>query len=207
MFELLERAESSGLIDPGACWQISSGEITIHPYKDRIYKLVQNKTACFYTNAFIYDDEIAMNLQNNPKSAINLSIDAGTPATWAKVKGVDNFDLVTDNLVKYYSHLSSPGQITMKYIVLPGINDNLADYESVVEIMKILGTNHLTISRDVSKKYCSNDDDYKQLIVSAAYLLAILSKNGMSSDMFTYTEEERRDAIAVAEDLLKNKKV
>ena len=54
-------------------WQISTGEITIHPYKDRILDLVKNDRACFYTNAFIFDEKIAANLKVNPNSAINLS--------------------------------------------------------------------------------------------------------------------------------------
>ena len=77
--------------------------------------MVKGKTANFYTNAFVFDEDIAQNMHNNPNSFINLSIDAGTPQTWKKVKGFDNFDKVTDNLVKYYVNCARPGQITLKY--------------------------------------------------------------------------------------------
>ncbi len=62
LFDFLELADSSGAIDPDAVWQISTGEITIYPFKKRILNLVKNKTSVFYTNAFIYDEQIAQNL-------------------------------------------------------------------------------------------------------------------------------------------------
>jgi wyosine [tRNA(Phe)-imidazoG37] synthetase (radical SAM superfamily) len=151
---------------------------------------------------FIYDEKISQNLHDNPRSAINLSIDAGTPETWKKVKGVDNFDLVTENLVKYFSNSARPGQITLKYIVLPGINDNYEDYQSAMEIMKIFKTGHLTIARDTRIKYSAESPDQGQLITSAAYLLAFCSKYGYSADMFTYSPEERSQVAVVAKEIL-----
>ncbi len=153
LFETLDYAREIGLIAANATWQVSSGEIAIHPYKDRIFNLIKNQRVVFYTNCFIFDEGIAQNLSANPNSAINLSIDAGTPQTWLKVKGVNNFEDIAINLVKYFNASARPGQITLKYIVLPGINDNIQDYLSVIELMKILKVKHLTIARDTSIKY------------------------------------------------------
>lgn len=84
LFEMLEYAVEHEIIAPDARWQVSSGEITIHPYKDRIIELVKNKSSIFYTNCFLFDEKIAGILHDNPNSAINLSIDAGLPQTWKK---------------------------------------------------------------------------------------------------------------------------
>ena len=40
----------------------------------------------FYTNAFIYDEDIANILKKNKNARLNISIDAGTPQTWKKIK-------------------------------------------------------------------------------------------------------------------------
>jgi wyosine [tRNA(Phe)-imidazoG37] synthetase (radical SAM superfamily) len=202
LFELLEYARNSGLIAQNATWQVSSGEIAIHPYKNRIMDLVQNQAAVFYTNCFIFDEQIAANLKANPRSAINLSIDSGTPQTWAKIKGVDNFGDITDNLVKYFTASARAGQITLKYIVLPGFNDNLEDYLSVIEIMKVLQVKHLTIARDTRIKYSIDEDEGETLIGAAGYLLALLAKNEMTADMFTYAPAERERVVAFAAELL-----
>lgn len=207
LFDMLELAEKRGVIEPDALWQVSTGEITIHPYKDRIMELVHGKRAVFYTNAFLFDEAIAQNLHDNPGSAINLSIDAGTPQTWHKVKGFDNFDTVTSNLVRYYKTSARPGQISLKYIILPDINDTYEDFKSVVEIMKLLEVKHLTISRDTNVKYQKNDAYHTKMIGAAAYLLAMCHKSGMTNDMFTYSEEERAQAIKLAEEVLRRGEV
>lgn len=86
LFDMLELAERCGILAPDARWQISSGEIEIHPYRERIMELVRGKSATFYTNCMKYDEDIAQNLHDNPNSAINLSIDSGTPETWKRSK-------------------------------------------------------------------------------------------------------------------------
>jgi hypothetical protein len=207
LFDALCYAETNGLIAPNATWQISSGEIAIHPYKDRIMDLVRNHTASFYTNCFIFDEKIAANLAQNPRSVINLSIDSGMPETWHRIKGVDNFAAVTENLVKYLNSSSRPGQITLKYIVLPGINNSLGDYLSVIEIMKILKVSHMTISRDTNEKYAHDEKANENLISAAGYFAALLHKNGMTMDMFTYSPTEREQVVAFANSLLQSGKV
>ena len=207
LFDTLDYAQKNGLIAQNATWQVSSGEIAIHPYKDRILDLVKGQAAIFYTNCFIFDEEVAANLAANQRSAINLSIDSGTVKTWHKVKGVDNFEVIMVNLVKYLNSSSRPGQITLKYIVLPGINDNVEDYLYVIEIMKILKVKHLTIARDTSVKYTLDARLSEKLISAAGYLAAILHKNEMTMDMFTYTPAEREHVVAFANELLKVGKV
>jgi len=198
IFNILEYGKEKNIISKHAYWQISSGEITIHPYKDRIFNLVKDNNACFFTNAFIFDEQIANNLSVNPHSKINLSIDSGTAQTWHKVKGVNNFETVLTNLIKYSNCSSRAGQITLKYIVLPGINDTVDDYNSLVEIMKILNCNHLSISRNTTFKYTLNESDSKKLINSAAHLVAVLQKNNITFDMFPYTSQENKMILELA---------
>lgn len=202
MFDMLDLAESSGILSPNATWQVSSGEIAIHPYHDRIMKLVRGKRVMFYTNCMKFDDDVAQTLHDNPNSAINLSIGAGTPETWKRVKGVDNFDLVLENLQRYHAASVRPGQITMKYIVLPDINDIYEDYDSLMKIIKALDVKHLTLARDTRIKYSLSIEEQTKLMEGAAYLLAMCHKNGISFDMFTYTPEEREKVIQQANEVL-----
>ena len=161
----------------------------------------------FYTNCMKYDEDIAQNLHDNPNSAINLSIDSGTPETWKKVKGIDNFDKVTENLARYYTQSARSGQITLKYIVLPGVNDIYEDYQSLMEIMKVLEVKHLTLSRDTRIKYDISRKERTKLASAAAYLLAMCHKNGITNDMFTYTQEEQKETIQLAREILRRGQV
>jgi wyosine [tRNA(Phe)-imidazoG37] synthetase (radical SAM superfamily) len=202
LFDILSYAESAGYIAPDARWLVASGEITIHPYKDRILEWVKDRAVQFFTNGFLFDEGIASILSANPSAAIILSIDSGTPETWREVKGVDNFNTVTDNLVKYHGRCSRPGQITLKYIVLPGVNNTLADYRSIIEIMKVLKVGHLSISRDTRIKYTLDAEARETLISACGILVAIVYKNGMAFDLSVYLPEERERIVVFAHELL-----
>jgi wyosine [tRNA(Phe)-imidazoG37] synthetase (radical SAM superfamily) len=200
--DILSYAESAGYIAPDAKWYVTSGEITIHPYKDRILEWVKDRVVQFFTNCFLFDEEIASILSANPFAAIHLSIDSGTPETWREVKGVDNFNTVTDNLVKYHGRCSRPEQITLKYIVLPGVNNTLADYRSIVEIMKVLKVGHLAISRDMRTQYTLDAEARETLISACGILVAMVYKNGMTFDLIFYSLEERERIAVFAHELL-----
>jgi molybdenum cofactor biosynthesis enzyme MoaA len=204
LFDIIDYAENAGYIAPDATWSVSSGEITIHPYKKRILELMKGRAATFFTNGFIFDEEIASALSANPLSAIDLSIDSGTPETWRKIKGVDNFGTVIGNLMKYRDHSRLKGgkQIKLKYIVLPGINDTSIDYMELIEIMNILGVKRLVISRDTREKYAADAKARETLIRAAARLAATLHKNGMTYDMVGYQPLEWTRVIAFSRELL-----
>jgi len=198
VFDTLKHALEIGIIAPKAHWQVSTGEIAIHPYRQRIFDIVQNRTVTFYTNCFIFDSHIAANLAANPDSTINLSIDSGSRETWRKVKGVDNFREIIENLAKYRNSSSRPGQITLKYIVLPGVNDNHDDYAAVIDLMKGLGTTHLTLARDTSVKYGLGEEESERLVTAVGQLTAMLYQNKLTFDMFTFTPQEREKIVIAA---------
>jgi adenine C2-methylase RlmN of 23S rRNA A2503 and tRNA A37 len=164
--------------------------------------LVKNRRAAFFTNCFIYDEAIENNLKVNPNSSIDLSIDAGTPESWAKVKGVDNFDEVVANLYKYAKACSIPDQITLKYIILPDFNDDWNDFLGVVKIMKDLNISYITLSRDVTTKYDDTPDPENKLITAAAFFLILISKNKLKCSFAFFSPEEQQQIVALARHLI-----
>jgi len=192
VFGALEYANTRGLIANDARWQISSGEITIHPYKDRLLRLVHNKATLFFTNCFIYDEQIASNLLHNARSCINLSIDSGTGKTWYNVKGVDNFSKIVENVDRYHANSVRNGQITLKYIMLPNVNNRLDDYVGVIELMKSWGVSELTISRDITEKYVMNSDYQNDLINSVRDFVSVLRENSFRFVLHSFSFEEKQ---------------
>jgi len=204
LLDIIIYFKNNGMIAEDTIWQMASGEITIHPFKNQIYNLVGTQTAQFFTNCFIYDKNISINLATNPKSVIDLSIDSGTPQTWEKIKGVDNFNTVLDNLHKYSTSCITPEQIVLKYIILPGINDNLEDYRSVVKLMKNLKLRILHISCDLRERNTRDNDKSKSLVSATGYLLAVLKKNNISYAIYPehYSSDEIKNSVAFANELL-----
>jgi len=205
LFDLVEYADKNNMIAPNAIWQVSSGEITVHPYRDRILNLVKDKSTRICTNAFIFDEKIGTILATNPRAVINLSIDAGTPETWYKIKGVNNFETISNNLAQYFTCCcNNAGQIIFKYIILPGINDSTNDYKALIELMKSLKIGSLDISRDNRAKYEINNDERDKLVSATGRLIAMLHINKLKMTMYYHTPDEQTQAFAYANTLIKS---
>lgn len=191
LFATLELAKSIGAIQPNAVWQVSPGEITIHPYRERILELIRGYPARFFTNAFLYDEDIAAHIRENPDSELWFSMDSGTPETWCRVKGFDNFEEVLTNLEKYIEMSGRSGRLILGYIILPGLNDSDEDFRSFAEIANRLNVSQIYISRDTRVAYTMSTTDRETLICAAARLAAVCKISYLPWNIhITYQPEE-----------------
>ena len=123
---------------------VAPTEITIHPYRDKIVKATKDYVCQFTTNASRYVDTIADSLARGGK--IFSSLDAGTAKTFQKIKGVDMFNKVCNNLKCY----AEAGEVEVKYIFLPGVNDNEEDVTGFIQACKNINPSAIHISRDIN---------------------------------------------------------
>ena len=211
IFDFLNFAKREKIISPETRWLIASGEITIHPFKKELMRLTKGNPVMFFTNGFIFDEDIAQELHENPRALLNISLDAGTAETWHKVKGANNFPKVVANLGRYGAACVNPRQIILKYIILPGVNDSDADFLSFIEMEKSWNTSFGTISRDnnilstvevPSKIPPARKVFNYDLIDSAARFTALRLKFLGSVSFSNFTAEEKRQTMILAEKLL-----
>lgn len=189
MFANLEYAKANGYVAPDAKWTVACGEITIHPYKDRILDLVEDCRASYFTNACKYEERIAQKLKSSPESTLNCSLDSGTAETYKKIKGLDCFETVRNNLLRYYDKGCRPHQIQLKYIVLPGENDHDEDYVEFLQLAKEVSA-EVQISCDERTKY-GDPQERKKVIPAAARLATMADEFGIEKISYTlFTEEE-----------------
>ncbi len=73
---------------------------------------------------------------NNINLHINISLDSGTPETFEKIKRVNAFEKVVNNIKEYL--LKTNAMITLKYIIIKDTNDNKTEVESFLNIVKEL---------------------------------------------------------------------
>ena len=76
-------------------------------------------------------------------------MDAGTLETFYKIKGVDCYGRVCDNLRKYATQTDNA--IMLKYVFLPGINDNKIDVNGFFELATELNIANVLISYDFNE--------------------------------------------------------
>lgn len=115
--------------------QFSTGELTVHPHREEILSHFERYQTMLFTNAGIYNEKIAA-LMAEGKLSIVVSMDSGTEETFRKIKGVDLYGQVCENLKQY---AATGGCVTLKYIMLPGINDNAADASGFMDLAVSLG--------------------------------------------------------------------
>ncbi len=81
---------------------------------------------------------------------VNISIDAGCRETYKKIKTVDKFDDLIENLKKY---AKLPILLRLKYILVRGVNDNKEEIEKYLMLMKEIGIKNSELMID----QCDNE--------------------------------------------------
>ncbi|MGN0401758.1 MAG: radical SAM protein [Acetatifactor sp.] len=178
--ELQHIIERHGYWSEDCIVELCNGEITIHPDKKNIYRALENCKVMFLTNAIIYDEEIERRMKEGTAS-LNVSIDAGTRETFHEIKGIDAFDRVVNNL-SMYSH-QRRGIFNLKYILLPGINDNDKDIDGFVMLCKRLDVSMAHISCNL----CLNFEDYynEKMINAIKRLVNSLKKENIEYEIYS----------------------
>jgi pyruvate-formate lyase-activating enzyme len=138
--------KKNNIIDTNTEIYLVSGEITTHPMRDVMLAEVRDNPCCIFTNASVFSKKID-ELLSMGRSKVYVSIDAGTRETFAKVKGVDAFDRVCENLARY----SAGGDrfVHLKYILLPGLNDSEEDIDGFITLCDRLKARVVDVSRDM----------------------------------------------------------
>ena len=104
---------------------------------------------------------------------MNVSIDAGTRETFHKIKGVDGFERVCENLQEYHK----AGCVTLKYIFLPGINDKKEDIDGFVDLCIELKCKIVVIEQNIY------DDVNDYTIEQIERLLYLIRKSKYDGDI------------------------
>lgn len=179
IFEIINKLTDNGYITNNTIWQVACGEITIHPFKNMIYDYTKDKKVTYFTNCFLYDNDLGKILDRNKNSKINFSIDSGDDTTWSSIKGVNNFQIVLKNLSTYIEN-SSPEQVELKYILLSGINDNMNNFIKVIKIMKQLKLKKIIISRNYDVELTDS------LINAKNNFVALLKNNDICYELSSF---------------------
>lgn len=119
------------------------GEPTIHPKRKKFYDAFNGYVMTINTNGSIFDEHL-FDLMNEKKALVQISLDAGTRETFAKIKGVDCFEKVISNIKKYSE--AKIGIVILKYIFVTDVNDNGEDIDGFVNIVEKTGVDCVNLA-------------------------------------------------------------
>lgn len=141
------------LLKKNAYVSIAGGEATIYPeFEDLLHSLLDYgiKDICISTSGIKYSEAIERGI-NMGRAKILVSLDAGTKETHKKLKQIDSFDSVIDNLRNYSNAQKKyKYQVSTKYIIVPGINDNKKEIFSWLLLNKELEIKHVSMDIEIS---------------------------------------------------------
>ena len=89
---------------------------------------------------------------------VNISIDAGTRETYKKIKTVDKFDDLVENLKKY---AKLPILLRLKYILVRGVNDTEEELTAYINLMKEVGINNAELMIDQCDEEFLQGNEFK----------------------------------------------
>ncbi len=153
---VLNDLRDKGILKEGCEFHIGGGEFSIYRECNDIintYILSGFTEICaIATNGIAYSEAI-FNAMNHNRAVIIISLDCGSERMYKKIKRVNAFNSVINNLRKYTKTKTCRQNTFLKYIILPGINNNRKEFEKFLNIAENFGIQGIKI--DIDGKYCS----------------------------------------------------
>ena len=181
------------LIDKG--YYKSGGEATLQGgeptlminFDNLVQLLTENGTSIrIHTSAVKYSPKIESALREN-MAVVVVSLDSGCSDTYHKIKQIDAFNLVYENLSSYINSAKNKNNVVIKYIIVPGFNDNIQEIDKFFRQMKKLGVTNTALDIEVqyARKY-NNKDISKHIFLLVDYFKKEAYKSNINVQIYSF---------------------
>lgn len=164
VFNEIKYMFDNNLIAKNAHLEMIGGDLTVLEETDDIinYCLKHEISGFdFHSSCIYYSQGIENALKSNASVTLDFSLDCGSKEKYQKIKKIDAFDKVIDNVRKYIA-VSNPqkDKIIAKYIIVDGFNDNIEDLDNWINIVHSLGIKYARIDVNFLKYFseCNPDE-------------------------------------------------
>ncbi|MBR6163588.1 radical SAM protein [bacterium] len=126
------------ILKPGGAIGFGGGEPTIlEEFEELTELLLKNKFTNIRINSsgIKFSPIIAKGIASRQITVV-VSMDSATRETYKKIKQIDAFDKVCENLIKYSQAQTQTGFVVNKYIIIPEINDTKEEIMKWVDFNK-----------------------------------------------------------------------
>jgi molybdenum cofactor biosynthesis enzyme MoaA len=176
--------EKSGVLHEEATIAFSVGEFTVDKRHHAFLRKIGKYPLMLFSNGYRYSQAVADALRQG-HAELYVSVDAGTRESYLKIKGVDGFERVRENLRKY----SECGMVVLKYIMFEGINVNDTDLGNFYEFSDEVA-DMVVLSRDF---YAEGSLSDHTLMKSAEFIDRYRNAGKLSRIVgYQRTDESRR---------------
>lgn len=149
---ILKRLKQDNLIAENPVVFITGGEpALLDELPDIIDFFTENQAGFFqiYSSAIRYSKTIHKLLQSNINTELIVSPDAGNSDLYKKIKQVDKFYDVINNIKLYMQNISNPqSRVIVKYICIKDVNDNQDSIKEWMDYMHAIKVKNIRIDVD-----------------------------------------------------------
>lgn len=143
VFKHLKFLYENKMVSDKAHIELVGGDLTILDEADDIINLCLDHGVgrmSFHSSCIYYSQGIERALKEAPTVDFDFSIDCGNRELYKKIKRIDAFDNVVENVKRYLACSDkSHDAIIAKYIIVDGLNDNIEALEEWLQLVHGLG--------------------------------------------------------------------
>ena len=136
------------ILRPGGEVSFGGGEPTIAPeFEDLIHLLTYSgfRNMRIHSSGIKFSPAIAEAIKKGVLNVV-ISVDSGSEKTYKKIKNVNCYKKVVENMKKYAdANKTGYGLMTSKYIIIPNINDNRKEIDLWIDTIKSIGGRWLAV--------------------------------------------------------------
>ncbi len=147
---------------PDSFVDFGGGEVTLLDEFDEIINILINfgiNEIIINSSGIDYSKTIAKILTLG-KTILTISIDSASRETYEKIKQVDKFSNVIENIKKYYNALpeDKKNNLSLKYIIIPGINDNIKEIDLFFSLLSNIGIKSIILT--IESHYLTKNNNF-----------------------------------------------
>ncbi len=158
-YPIIENLVKNNILDKNAIITFTGGEPTVLKEFDKLLEIIAKHVTTpinVLSSGIRFNKTIYNNLKKD-KVLLVVSIDSGSRETYKKIKRVDEFNNVINNLKKYAKASPTAGNhITSKYILIDKVNDNIEEIEKWLNVIKSINIKNVRVDVEYSNSALSS---------------------------------------------------
>lgn len=186
---VLTDMKNNNFIQPGCNFMIAGGECTEYPDNELEWLLnyaIDSRCNIEILSSGIKYSEAIENALKTAPTRLRISPDSGTKKYYEKIKRVKAYDIVWENIEKYINAtVNNPqGRVELKYILLPGINDNIKEVKAFIQKCKAVGCK--VVEATIEYEWLKNNKDkpvMKHMAEIIQYFIEINESNNQNFEL------------------------
>ena len=147
----------NNLVSKNAHVELVGGDLTVLDEAEDLINMVLDYGVgrmSFHSSCIFYSKGLERALKEAPDIDCDFSIDCASRELYKKIKRIDAFDQVIENIKRYLNASENAKKaLIAKYIIVDGLNDNVEELDRWIELMHSIGIQNMKVDINFKKYF------------------------------------------------------